>query len=89
MSMTFAKLLLLLFISHIYLDEKGNAIKSKSRNGPFAVGVPGLIRGLFYVHNKFGKLKWSQLFSPAIKAAREGIKVYPICKWPCESDLKP
>ena len=40
--------------------------------GGKSVGVPGTIKTLHKIHNKFGKLDWKQLFEPAIKLASEG-----------------
>lgn len=35
-------------------------------------GVPGEIRGLEYLHNKYGSLAWADLISPSVRIAREG-----------------
>lgn len=40
-----------------------------------SVGVPGTPRMMEFVHDKFGKMKWKQLFKPAIKLAKKG---YPL-----------
>jgi gamma-glutamyltranspeptidase len=39
------------------------------------VGTPGEIRGLYELHRRFGKLKWSEVVAPAIQAASSGFKV--------------
>lgn len=43
--------------------------------GGKSVGVPGLLRALEMAHAKHGKLKWAQLFEPAIDLAENG---YPL-----------
>jgi gamma-glutamyltranspeptidase / glutathione hydrolase len=43
--------------------------------GGLSVGVPGNIRLMAMAHEKWGKLKWAQLFDPAIKIAENGFAV--------------
>ncbi|EGC49121.1 gamma-glutamyltranspeptidase [Histoplasma capsulatum var. duboisii H88] len=47
--------------------------------GGLASAVPGEIRGLQYLHEKYGTLPWSTVMQPAIHLAREG--------WPINVDL--
>ena len=58
----------------IYLDEKGNAIASKSLNGHLAAGVPGTVAGLFASH-QYAKLPMSVLIQPAIDLAEKGFAI--------------
>lgn len=60
----------------MYLDEKGGVIENLSLVGAKASGVPGTVLGLWEVHQRFGKLPWSQLLSPAIGYATQGYNVH-------------
>ncbi|KAK3320916.1 gamma-glutamyltranspeptidase [Cercophora scortea] len=46
-----------------------------SVRGPFAVAIPGELRGLEYLHNKHGRLPWRTVVRPAVKVARDGFPV--------------
>ncbi len=48
--------------------------KGASWNGGTAVGVPGVAAGLWAMHEKYGKLEWSQLFATALSLAQDGIE---------------
>ncbi len=43
--------------------------------GGLSVGVPGVLRMLEMVHDKYGKLPWQRLFQPAIDLAQNGFAV--------------
>ncbi len=60
---------------NMYLDEKGEIIPGMSLVGARASGVPGTVMGLWEAHERFGKLKWSELIAPAIGYAKNGFKV--------------
>ena len=60
---------------NMYLDEKGEVIENMSLVGARAAGVPGTVMGLWDAHEKFGKLPWAELLTPAIVYARNGFKV--------------
>jgi gamma-glutamyltranspeptidase/glutathione hydrolase len=55
----------------MYLDAQGNPT-DKSRVGPLAAGVPGVVAGLALAHKKYGKLPWVDVVTPAIALARDG-----------------
>ncbi|CAG8868132.1 Glutathione hydrolase proenzyme [Pseudomonas fluorescens] len=60
---------------NMYLDDKGEIIENLSLVGARAAGVPGTVMGLWEAHQKFGKLKWSELLTPAIGYAQNGFKI--------------
>ncbi len=43
--------------------------------GPLAVGIPGIAAGLWEIHQKYGKLKWAQLFDEPLRLAEQGFPV--------------
>jgi len=45
--------------------------------GGLSVATPGALKILKETHEKYGKLKWAELFDPAIKLARDGFIVSP------------
>lgn len=46
-------------------------------DGGTAVAVPGELRGLWELHQKYGKLPWRDLIEPSIQLSREGHVVSP------------
>ncbi len=60
---------------NMYLDDKGEIIENLSLVGARAAGVPGTVMGQWEAHQKFGKLKWSELLTPAIGYAQNGFKI--------------
>ncbi|MFM7557872.1 MAG: gamma-glutamyltransferase [Alphaproteobacteria bacterium] len=62
----------------LFLDKNG-----KPKNfydvvmTPLSVATPGALHALKQAHKKYGKMKWSELFLPAIKIAKEGFKISP------------
>lgn len=57
----------------MYLDKNGNAIKSLSRFGHLAAGVPGAVDAMCKVHKKFGKLPFKDVIQPSIDLAIKGV----------------
>ncbi len=53
----------------MYLDSLG-ALSDKSVLGALAAGVPGAVAGLWEMHHRFGRLRWSDVVAPAIALAR-------------------
>jgi gamma-glutamyltranspeptidase / glutathione hydrolase len=58
--------------------------RSRARNGVLpshgavTVSVPGAVDGWWTLHQRHGKLKWAELFDPAIGYASEGAPVAPV-----------
>jgi gamma-glutamyltranspeptidase / glutathione hydrolase / leukotriene-C4 hydrolase len=58
--------------STMYVNDRQGSVR-----GGKAVAVPGELKGLWELHQKYGKLPWKQLVEPSIKLAREGHVVSP------------
>ena len=56
----------------MYLDEKGEAVRERSVNGPLAAAIPGQPAGLVHLAQHYGRLPLSRSLQPAIRIAREG-----------------
>ncbi|KAE8353868.1 gamma-glutamyltranspeptidase [Aspergillus coremiiformis] len=56
-------------------EEMFNNNTGASTTGGLASGVPGEVRGLEYLHKKYGSLPWSTVMQPAIQTARQGFPV--------------
>ena len=52
--------------------------RKRERNPGAFVGVPGLVKGLYEVHQKFGsgKISWAKLIEPSIGLAKNGFIIY-------------
>ncbi|GEK11012.1 gamma-glutamyltransferase [Pseudoalteromonas sp. McH1-7] len=59
----------------IFLDENGEVDPKLSLQHGLAVGVPGTVMGMELALKKYGTMTLSQVMQPAIKLARDGIKV--------------
>ena len=59
----------------MYWDKDGNAITDLSLYGQLAAGVPGTVDGMVKAHEKYGKLSWKELVTPAINLALKGFKI--------------
>lgn len=58
----------------MYLGPDGKPTRD-SIEGWRASGVPGTVRGLELAHQKYGRMKWASLVSPAVRLARDGFEV--------------
>ncbi|MEE8557242.1 MAG: gamma-glutamyltransferase, partial [Myxococcota bacterium] len=59
----------------LYRDASGGVDREASRRGGLAVGVPGLVRGLLEVHERFGQLPLSTVLEPAVRLCHEGFPI--------------
>ena len=60
----------------MFLDEHGKPLPflEAVRSGR-STGVPGVVAMLYAAHSRLGKLRWRELFQPAIRAATQGFRV--------------
>lgn len=59
-----------------FLDAKGNLDTSKSQDGPWSAGIPGLPAALVHISQKYGRLPLKVSLAPAIRIARNGFPMY-------------
>jgi len=59
----------------MYLDATGEIVGDPSLTGHKAVGVPGTVAGLWASHQRYGRLPWKDLVTPAIALAEQGFVV--------------
>jgi gamma-glutamyltranspeptidase/glutathione hydrolase len=68
--------------------------RSRARNGALpplgaiAVSVPGALDGWWMLHQRYGTLKWAELFEPAIHYAEQGVPVPEIIAHYIRGNLK-
>jgi gamma-glutamyltranspeptidase/glutathione hydrolase len=61
----------------MYLGDDGEPRKEASLVGPLAAGVPGSPAGLYELHRRFGRLRWTRVVEPARRLASDGFEVTP------------
>jgi gamma-glutamyltranspeptidase / glutathione hydrolase len=59
----------------MYLDAQGNLIPRASLIGYKSIGVPGSVAGLVYAEKHWGKLGLRAVMQPAIRLARQGVRL--------------
>jgi gamma-glutamyltranspeptidase/glutathione hydrolase len=59
----------------LYRRPDGSIDRDASRLGGLAVAVPGFVRGLLEVHERFGKLPRSEVLVPSVRLCREGFPI--------------
>lgn len=60
----------------MFLSRDGKEQPMLSLEGGLAVGTPGLVKGLYEIHRKWGSLPWKDTIEPAIRLAFDGIPLY-------------
>lgn len=70
-----------------YVDSNGKVVPGKSTTGLYASGVPGHVKGMEFITQKFGTMKMSELMAPAIKQSEKGLPVYRVFNDALMSDL--
>ncbi len=58
----------------MFVDERGRE-RDLSSYGYMAPSVPGTVAGLELAHRKWGKLPWAKVVEPALRLARDGVKL--------------
>lgn len=56
-------------------DFYENKAKDTSVYGGAAVGVPGLLKGYYELHKKYGKLRWADILEGPIRLASKGFEI--------------
>ena len=59
----------------MYLDKKGNVIPNASTIGYLAAGIPGTVKGMSAMLDKYGTKKLADLLAPAIELAEQGFVI--------------
>ena len=59
----------------MYLDNKGNVIPNASTLGYLAAGVPGTVKGMSAMLDKYGTKPLGELMQPAIDLAENGFVI--------------
>lgn len=57
---------------NMYLNDKGEVIKDASTIGYLAAGVPGTVKGMSAMLDRYGTIKLKDLMAPAIRLAEKG-----------------
>ncbi len=73
----------------LFLDAGGEPLPfTDAVHSGLSVGVPGTIAMLRKMHDKHGKMSWSELFQPAIVLATEGFAISPRLHHQLERDRR-
>ncbi|SCZ53263.1 gamma-glutamyltransferase [Thiohalomonas denitrificans] len=61
----------------MYLDDKGEVVRTRSMDGPLAAGIPGEPAALAHIAGQYGRLPMEMSMGPAIRHAGQGFEVTP------------
>ena len=56
----------------LYLDKEKKVVPGLSTIGHLAAGVPGTVAGMAAAHEKYGRLSWEKVVTPAVRLAHHG-----------------
>ncbi len=59
----------------MYLDEQGQAVPSRSLDGPLSAAIPGMPAALDYLSQHYGQLPLQHALAPAIRYAQQGFPI--------------
>ena len=59
----------------MFLDADGNVDNQRARFSHLSAGVPGTVAGFWAAHERYGRLEWARLLEPAIRLARDGVRL--------------
>ena len=61
----------------MFLDGQGEVDAPLSIHSALASGVPGTVRGMAALHERYGSMPWAELLQPAIDLAENGFRIDP------------
>lgn len=62
----------------MYLDDDGEVMVDRAREGALAAGIPGEPAALAHIAEEYGRLPLARSLAPAIRLARDGFEVDPL-----------
>lgn len=63
--------------AQMYLNEAGEVVAQRSRQGYLAVGIPGTVAGFDLASEKFGTMSLAEVIAPAQTLAEDGFTLRP------------
>ena len=59
----------------VFLDDEGNPVKEKSREGALAAAIPGIPAAIGHLNRRYGALPLKVVLAPAISLAENGLEI--------------